>query len=129
MSICDIICQPLLKNDKKLKKICEPLSQSFGLDTFWYYTLTDQGELSYIGNNLHVAEYFFSNKLYDGHPYFKHTSLLKSGFFFSDKTKENDYIITQGKLRDLTQIFVTMNVIDGKVHGYGFATTLHLPDL
>ncbi len=129
MNISEIICQPILKNDKKLKKICDPLSQMFGLDTFWYYTLTDQGELSYICNNPSAAEYFYSNKLYNGHPYFKHTTLLKSGFFFADKTKDTDYVQTQGKLRDFTQIFMAMNVDDGKTEGYGFATTGHLPDL
>ena len=127
-----IICQPTAKNDKKLKKICEPLSLAFGLDTFWYYTLSDKGELCYISNNPRVAEFFYANNLYKGHPYFKDPKLLKSGFFFAEKTTAADYVQTQGKMRDLVtmdQIFMVMNIDGGKAEGYGFAATQPVPDM
>lgn len=131
-SFAQIICQPTLKNDRKLKKVCEPLSQGFGLDTFWYYSLTEEGELSYVSNNPLISDFFYSHALYKGHPYFKHPSLLKTGFFFADKTTDTDYIQTQGKLRDsipMDLIFMAMNVEQGKAEGYGFATMQKLPDL
>lgn len=127
-NISDIICQPAFKNNKKLKNICAPLSQTFGLDSFWYFTLTDQGEYSYISNCPDLAVSFFSNSLYVGHPFFKHTSLLQSGVFLADKTTDNDYLLTQAKF-EFTQLFVAINVGNGKVQNYGFATTQNLPDL
>jgi len=129
MTLSTIICTPTLQHDKKMKRICAPLEDCFGLENFWYYTLNDRGELSYISNNPLTAEFFYDNELYKGHPYFKDPSLLKSGFFFADKTKEKDYIQTQGKLRDFTQIFMAMNVSEGKAEGYGFATANNSPEL
>ena len=130
-NIAQLVCQPTLKNERKLKRICEPLSQGFGLDTFWHYSLTDKGELSYICNNPLISEYFYSQELYNGHPYFKDPKLLKSGFFFADKTISPDYAHTQGKMRNVSmdQIFMVMNASEGRAEGYGFATTQPLPDL
>lgn len=45
------------KNDGKLKAICRPLMK-FGIDTFWYYTISHSGHLTYIGNQSIIAEYF-----------------------------------------------------------------------
>lgn len=121
-----IICQPSLKNDKKLKRICEPLLIGFGFDTFWYYKISDKGELSYISNNPSLSEYFYSNELYIGHPYFKTPNLLKSGFFFPEKTSTPDYSRTQGKMREtftMDQIFMAMNIESNQAEGYGFAVT------
>ncbi len=131
-NFAQFICKPTLIHERKLKKVCEPLLQGFGVDTFWYYSLTKEGELSYICNNPLISEFFYSHELYKGHPYFKHPDLLQSGFFFADKTNDIDYIQTQGKLRaqiSMDLIFMVMNVGRGKAEGYGFATMQKLPDL
>jgi LuxR family transcriptional regulator len=130
--LAQIICQPTFRNEKKLKKIHSPLYQAFGLDTFWYYTVSEKGELSYVSNNASVADFFYSNELYKGHPYFKDPKLLTSGFFFCEKTTDEEYHKTQGKVRNqfsMDQIFMVMNCEGSKSCGYGFATTQRLPDL
>src|SRR5260221_10844113 len=98
-NIAQIVCKPSITNDRKLKRICSPLLEGFGLDTFWYYTLTDAGELSYVTNNAPIGDYFYSNELYKKHPYFRNPSLLTSGFFFSEKALDAEYQHTQGKMR------------------------------
>lgn len=130
--IANIICKPTFENEKKLKKMTSPLLQGFGLDTFWYYSLNEKGELSYVSNNSQMGDYFYSHALYKGHPYFRDPKLLTSGFFFPEKSSDSEYQKTQGKLRDcqpLDQIFVVMNSEGPKMQGYGFATTKRLPDL
>lgn len=131
-NFAQLVCDTTFKNEKKIKKVSEPLAQGFGLDTFWYYSLTKEGELCYLSNNAVIADYFYSNELYKGHPYFKTPDLIKPGFFFAEKTTAADYTQTQGRLRDVVtmdQIFAVMNVEGGRVEGYGFATTKNLPDL
>lgn len=125
------ICQPTLKNDRKLKKICEPLLQGFGIDTFWYYSISCEGELTYISNSPMIAEYFYSNELYKGHPYFKTPRLLKTGFFFNDK-ESSEYSSSQGKMKnyvEMDQLFMLMDVGAEKAEGYGFALTNSSQDL
>lgn len=124
-NIAQIICQPTVRNDRKIKKICDPLEKGLGLDTFWYYSISEKGELSYVCNDPNCAEYFYSNELYLGHPYFKTPALLQSGFFFADNTTSPDYISTQGKMRgqiSMDQTFMIMNIEGQKAEGYGFAT-------
>jgi LuxR family transcriptional regulator len=131
-NIAQIVCKATRENDKKLKRICEPLLQGFGLDTFWYYTLSSKGELTYVTNNVAIGEYFYSNEIFKGHPYFRDPSLLASGFFFSDIANDLEYTKTQGKVRDqfhLDQHFMIMQAQGEKLQGYGFATTKELPDL
>lgn len=132
MDLSRIVCQPTLKNSKKIKTITAPLAQGFGLDIFWYYSITAEGELTYIENYPSIGENFYSNQLYLKHPYFKRPDLLNSGFFFADRTSNADYAQTQGKLNDLVfndQLFIILNAGDEKVEGYGFATSQKLPDL
>lgn len=130
-NITQLICEPTLKNDKKLKQICQPLLQGFRLDAFWYYSLSKDGEFSYVGNNPSIADFFFSCEIYKGHPYFKHPKLQTTGFFFADKTMDEEYLQTQGKMRkqfSLDQNFMITNLKQGNIEGYGFATTLKIPD-
>jgi DNA-binding CsgD family transcriptional regulator len=131
-TLAEIICQPTFRNENKLKKLSTPIYQAFGLDTFWYYTLTEKGELSYVSNNSSVADFFYSNEIYKGYPYFKDPKLLTSGFFFCEKTADEEYHKTQGKVRNqfsMDQIFMVMNTEGSKTTGYGFAATQRLPDL
>lgn len=56
--IANIICKPTFENEKKLKKMTSALLQGFGLDTFWYYSLNEKGELSYVSSKAYVLEIF-----------------------------------------------------------------------
>lgn len=117
------------KNDRKLKAICEPLKK-FGIDTFWYYTISDTGHFSFIGNQSIIGEYFYHKKLFVNHPSFRSSKLISEGTSFFNK--ETDKSGAQEKIKDvfaMDQIYQVIKKKDNSIHGYGFATTQQDQDL
>lgn len=110
--------------DYKLKKICKPLEQ-LGVDTFWYYTISESGEYTFVGNKGIFGEYFCNNKMYLHHPSFRSPKFLIEGpqlwsedsvFAESQKPIKNEF--------SMDQILHIGKKKDGIYHGYGFATTM-----
>jgi len=66
------------KNERRLKAICE-LLKKLGIDTFWYYTISESGHFTFVGNEIGIAEYFYHNKLYVNHPSFRSPELITEG--------------------------------------------------
>lgn len=117
------------KYASKIKRICDPLNH-LGIDTFWYYTLSEDGLLTYIGNQPEIADYFFCEKLYIDHPDFKSPQFLTEGYKF-DNSKSGFNVKQEFILKkfSMDQIFL-INEKKNKVHhGYGFATTKNNKDL
>lgn len=118
-----------LRNQKQLNKTCEPLL-TFGIDVFWTWTITEDGHMSYLGNVGHIAEYFYDQHLYRGHPSFKAPSLQKSEIVLGDY--DNSLETAQKPVfnrYNMHQLFMSCHKQDNIFRGYAFATTKDLPSL
>jgi DNA-binding CsgD family transcriptional regulator len=110
-------------NDRKLKSICDPLNK-LGIDTFWYYTISESGHLTYLGNQSPIAEYFFHHELFVNHPNFRSPTLMNEGaeMFRKDLDKEKKQEEINNEF-SMNQIFLLNRLKGGAFYGYGFATT------
>jgi DNA-binding CsgD family transcriptional regulator len=120
------------QNDRRIKKVCNPLLQSFGIDTFWYYTLSPEGYFSYLGNQGILAEFFSDEMLYRGHPHYRHPKFFKNNTVYSESFQDLDFLEQQAPLREtfnLTQLCIVIQKEGEKLHGYGFATMNQEVDL
>lgn len=112
-------------NDRKIKKVCEPLNQTFGIDTFWHYTLSADGYFSFIGNQGPIAEFFSDHKLYVGHPFYRHPKFFNNGVYFEslqDSAPIEQQVLVQESY-GLSQIFTILQKEGNDlVNGFGFGT-------
>lgn len=112
-------------NDRKIKKVCEPLNQTFGIEAFWYYTLSADGYFSFIGNQGQIAEFFSDHKLYVGHPFYRHPKFFNNGAYF-EQMHEGGSIKQQALVREsygLSQLFTLLQKEENDlIHGFGFGT-------
>ena len=129
-NIYDEIGKVSKRNFRQLCQLTEPLKQFFGIDRFWRNSHRKDGSYSVIGNYPPLAEVFFGQNLYVGHPYFRHPRFFRSGFALPELVQSRDYEATQGKLREEGDCFHVMIYLLKHEEGvieYGFASSQFRP--
>lgn len=123
----NLVYQYSIKEQKRIKKLCEPLKQ-FGLSGFWHETMSQDGHFSCLLSEGELGEYFADNKLYKGHPGFRHPDLMTRTVDFPDMLYGLDekYDSTQGVIRkkfQSDQILHLRERIGDTTYLYGFSST------
>jgi len=125
-SIYDHLGVPSKRHHKELLKLTEPIKTYFGIDRFWRNTHRVDGFYSVLGNHPPAAEFFFENKLFVGHPYFRSPIFFQSGYVLPDLLHNEEYERTQGRLKKEGDCFHVLIIIakhKDRVIEYGLATS------
>lgn len=126
------ICKVSYKNQSKLKRLVEPFFRSTGIEGFWYWTITEDGNFTHITTQPNMSEFFYCEELFKGHPHFRTPKHIPSSFLLPDKMSDIEYEKTQGVMNDkftLDQLFLVVNSDSKNLSGYGFGTYVGRPDL
>lgn len=125
-NIYDEIGRPSKTNYDKLCKLTEPLKLFFGIDRFWRNSHRKDGSYTVLGNCPPVAETFFGQNLYRGHPYFRNPRFFQSGYALPELLHSQEYEETQGQLRgdgDCHHVLIYIQKQEEGFVEYGFATS------
>lgn len=76
----DLVKRYTVKQDRTIKKICNPLKDFLGITTFTYSFIESDGRFGMLSNNAQGLDFFINGKLFITHPYLKHPRLLRSGY-------------------------------------------------
>lgn len=126
MNIYDHIGKPSKKYYREICRLTEPLKLFLGVDRFWRNSHGIDGSYSVLGNCPPVAESFFGQKLYIGHPYFRNPRYFQSGYTLPELLNSQEYEETQGRLRKEGDCHHVLIYIQKHEHGfveYGFAAS------
>lgn len=119
-----------IKYEQKLKKVTEPLKINFNIHSFWYFTISSQGEFGYVGNNPHLGEYYFSNQLYKDNPFFKKPGIYDPGVFYSRAIQQESYqncLDLTSKNCNVDHNVILVEKTGTDYQGFGFATHSDFP--
>lgn len=117
-------------NYRKITQFTESLKLSLGIDRFWRNFHRMDGSYSVLGNYPPLAEVFFGQNLYMGHPFFRDPKFFSSGYLLPELLHQRDYDETQGKLKDGGDCYHVMIYLVKHPQGiteYGFASSVYRP--
>jgi len=120
------------KYHHKLNKLSEPINCLLGTDLFLQFSLDSDGNWSTLDNAPDNLEFFWGEKLYEGHPYFRSPDFFQSGYMLPELAGHSGYKKTQGKMGDLGRVCQLLLIIRKTMNGivgYGFATRRTRPGL
>lgn len=81
----------------RVKTLCDPLKQTFGIDTFWHSTIGSKGEFTHISNTPEGTCHYFENHYYLNNPFLRHPENYSKGFYFPGDMPEPTYSESQKK--------------------------------
>lgn len=80
-----------IKESDKIKKICAPLSQQFGVKHFWYSETTSGGGYFSLASNPEMHEYYHYSNFHLHSPFFHNPEYIQPGFYFYDSIKDQKF--------------------------------------
>src|SRR5262245_26206985 len=129
-NIYDEIGRPSRQHHKKICQLTEPLKIFFGIDRFWRNSHSVDGSYSVLGNHPPIAESFFGQNLYQGHPYFRHPRFFQSGYALPELFHSQEFEATQGRIRragECNHLLIAIRKEENGFVEYGFATSRPQP--
>jgi len=92
----------------KVRRVCEPLDQTFGIDAFWYCHISSSGAFNHMSNTPAGTTHYFENKSYLDNPFLRHPSNYREGFYLLSETLKGKALKLQ---EDHNQRFGLDNVL------------------
>lgn len=120
--ILDFYKSPL---SDKVKKLCEPLETTFGIDSFCYQVNSSTGRYAIVSNTPEIISYYYGNHFYRNNPYIKHPDNYQTGAILpllSDQEYRDSQLLTNQEFGMNNILFLTLK--EGSLcHIFGFSTT------
>ena len=110
----------------RVKSLCEPLEQAFGIDTFWHSTIGSNGEFTHISNTPEGTCHYFDNQRYLNNPFLRHPSNYSEGFYLPTDIPEQSYMESQKKHNEkfgIDHLLFFCKPQNDFCHIFGFATS------
>lgn len=129
-NLYDELGKASIKHNRAISKLIEKLTLFCGIDRFWRNVHHKDGSYSVLGNVPSIAESFFGQNLFLGHPYFRDPLFFQSGFTLPDFFSRHDYEKTQGQLQkkgDCFHVLIYIKKQDDGFIEYGFAKSQFTP--
>ena len=129
MNFSEMIRKYTLGVNNKVNSCIRPIKKHFGVNHFWYYTLSNEGRYSCLGSNADWMEYYFDQKLYLPNPYLRKPQNFQTGISFIRKLNDAKYqesVDLGVKSFKIEQSLIFLERTDVGVTGFGFAS--HLPN-
>lgn len=95
--LVQIIKRYSAKYDRKIKKICAPLTDCLEIPIFTYSFTEADGRFGYLSNAPEFGEFYFSQNYHLHNPYFSHPALFRSGHTWCPCTTDEE---TQRQLKN-----------------------------
>lgn len=115
----------------RVKKLCSPLKDAYGIDTFWHSSIGPKGEFTHFSNTPEGTCHYFEEKHYLGNPFLRHPSTYSDGFYLLADIADPSYMETQKRHNDkfgIDHLLFFCKRQQERCHIFGFATTQkHLP--
>lgn len=110
----------------ELQRFGAPLKEQFGIDIYWTYILTAEGYFGYLGNQPEIAASFMHEKLYIGHPHFRHPRFFSPGLWVEGVEVGTDYQMTQKIMSEkklMQSVFLILEKKGEDLIGFGFSSS------
>ncbi|MCE5315895.1 MAG: LuxR C-terminal-related transcriptional regulator [Parachlamydia sp.] len=110
----------------RVKKLCDPLKDAFGIDTFWHSSIGPKGEFTHFSNTPEGTCHYFEEKHYLGNPFLRHPSNYGEGFYLLSDIAEASYMDAQKRHNDkfgIDHLLFFCKHQQERCHIFGFATT------
>jgi DNA-binding CsgD family transcriptional regulator len=111
MSDINFISKFSIKHSNKLKMICEPLRQYFGINHFWYTKTTDKGDFFSIGSNTELHDFYYSNKFFKYSPFFRNPEYMKPGVYCYPNFKDSTFLESLDKCAQKCQVELNIGIV------------------
>ncbi len=97
------------------------------MNHFWYYKLTNNGFITFIGSHAEWTEYFATEKLYLKYPYCRHPKYLQEGVYLykdvQEKSLRHICNIGQDKFNIQMSLKIQVKIADG-IEVFGFSSSV-----
>jgi hypothetical protein len=75
----------------KLARLGEPLQAYLGINHFWYYQITTEGNYAFLGSHTAWTEYCFDSPSLESFPCLRHPNALSSGISLMKAAIDTSY--------------------------------------
>lgn len=109
----------------QLMRFVAPLNDHFGINHFWVYRITDDGNYSYFGTHAAWNEYCFEHSLHQSFSCLRHPSHLTAGINLMKFSPYSDFHNVLQAASNKFKIHFNLNIIEkipNGVEAFGFAT-------
>lgn len=117
--LLDMVDQYLIKEDRKVKKICDPLAH-LGLPYCWYFFVEEDGTFGMLSNDVEYVEYFIASDMHLNVPYYSHPSNFKSGYVCTTSAFKDHEIEKIKSSFSMERILAILKVEETRLEGFGF---------
>lgn len=108
MSQASLIVKNSIKFHEKVRRLCLPLTDIFGITDFWYGRTTPDGLHRTVETNIDYLDSYFTDKHYSKNPLFRNPRNFKKGFYvyqhLNDQEALQSFNFLGNKLRSLPYI-------------------------
>lgn len=87
----DMVNSLTVRPSNKIRSICAPLRNSFGITHFWFARTTSSGGYASLASNPEMHEYFHSMNFHAHSPFFRNPRLIKPGFYSYNSISNNHF--------------------------------------
>ncbi len=124
-SYADIVKGVTVRYSDKIEKYCDGLFKLFNLNHFWYYKLTNDGYIRYIGTQPEWGEVFAGEKLYLIYPNHRHPKFHKPCVNLVREIEDESLkkVCNSGSKFGLQQSLVFIDKISDGIEEFGFSTS------
>lgn len=115
---------------EQMLSFCKPLSDHFGITYFWYYSISKDGNYTFIGTHLKWLEHCFENNLLANFPMLRHPELVDSGITLMKSSQDVRYQDTLLLAKEKFRLSFNLNIVEKTKIGleaYGFASEISDP--
>lgn len=90
-SLQEIIDKYSGKYHHKVKRICEPLIKTFGVDHFFYQSVASDGTYYFVGSSPDFLNFYYNQKLHECNPLITQPDQLVSGVYLNGSIKQKSF--------------------------------------
>lgn len=75
----ELILDSMIKPLATVKRLCQPLADYLRIVNFCYLRIYEDGRVVHLTNCMNLCDFFYEDKCYVSHPYFRKPSLFEAG--------------------------------------------------
>lgn len=107
----------------QLKRLAEPLFQTFGINYFFYLFISKNRTCHFLGTHIDLIQHYFDEKMHHCHPLMVHTDQVKDGLYLYDSVQHKDFQTSMDLLEKRYDTkhsaLITQNNSEGcKIYGF-----------
>lgn len=126
MTQTNLIIRNSVKFRNKVKRLCQPLMETFGVADFWYAKTTPEGLHSTFETHIDYLDSYFSNDLYCNSQVFRDPGQFAKGFYlynnFAEKHEHAGFNELATKLNNIPHSMYVLKCTEEEFVRFGIGT-------